>query len=205
MTKRRRDALGANRHIQSRQEYVDYDYVKKLSKEERDYLAKFTDEFYGATWDINPVYMVLKNIPNEEGLRDLVSNNIRYNTDYGTMVQVYGNTIPGQINLDFRKIRHLEVFFEAKKDTLSTSITNKYSKKNVHNPLNDEHRLSCVENVRANRNDLMSKRKQDLMYVNEKSLEEHMDKLQSYNSPEDQMIMEVDIVLQQLLNDDEES
>jgi hypothetical protein len=205
MIKKRRDALSANRHNQSRQEYVDYDYVKKLSKEERDYLAKFTDEFYGATWDINPVYMVLKDIPNEEGLRDLVSKNKRYSTNYGTMVQVYGNTVPGQINLDFRKIRHLEVFFEAKKDTLSTSITNKYSKKNVHNPLNDEHRLSCVENVRANRNDLMSKRKQDLMYVNEKSLEEHMDKLQSYGSPEDKMIMDVDIVLQQLLNDDEES
>lgn len=50
--KRRKDPLAGLKpemHPRNRREYIDMDYVKKLTPEEQAYLSKFTDEYYGAT------------------------------------------------------------------------------------------------------------------------------------------------------------
>jgi hypothetical protein len=45
--RKKRDPLKHSDQVRTRREFIDYDYVNQLSKEERDFLAKFTDEYYG--------------------------------------------------------------------------------------------------------------------------------------------------------------
>ena len=48
--KKKRDPLNLNHQTRTRRDYIDYDYAKELSKEEREWLAKFTDEYYGGAF-----------------------------------------------------------------------------------------------------------------------------------------------------------
>lgn len=47
--KKPRNPLAASDAPRTRKELLDYDYLKKLSPEELEYLAKFTDEYVGAS------------------------------------------------------------------------------------------------------------------------------------------------------------
>jgi hypothetical protein len=190
--KSRKNALSPKKHTKSRKEYVDYDYADVLSEEEKEWLGRFTDEFYGASWDLNAVFVLLKDIQDEK-LLDIIKDNTIHSTDLGKMVQVYGNTEKGQKNLDLRKIRSIEKFYPTKSGTLNNGVRFKYTKNNIHNPLLDEHRLSCVANVRANRNDLFANQKKNLLYSNEENIEEHIDNFSVENesyilSPEELFI-----------------
>jgi hypothetical protein len=52
-SKRRGDkypGLNPEMHPKNRAEYIDFEYVKKLSDEEKAWLSKFSDEYYGATF-----------------------------------------------------------------------------------------------------------------------------------------------------------
>jgi len=44
---KKRDPLKTKDQSRLRRQFIDYDYIKKLSPEEREFLAKFTDEYYG--------------------------------------------------------------------------------------------------------------------------------------------------------------
>lgn len=45
--KKKRNPLNFKQQTRPRREFMDYDYVHKLSPEEKEFLAKFTDEYYG--------------------------------------------------------------------------------------------------------------------------------------------------------------
>lgn len=44
---KKRNPLNPNHQVRTRREFIDYDYVNQLSKEEIEFLKKFTDEYYG--------------------------------------------------------------------------------------------------------------------------------------------------------------
>lgn len=48
------DSLNPARNTKVRGEFIDYDYKDKLSEEELTFLAKFNNEFYGASVGYNP-------------------------------------------------------------------------------------------------------------------------------------------------------
>lgn len=45
--KKKRDPLNLKHQTRPRREYIDYDYADTLNPEDREFLAKFTDEYYG--------------------------------------------------------------------------------------------------------------------------------------------------------------
>lgn len=151
---KKRKGYESKSQVKSRQEYVDYDYVDKLTEEEKRYLGKFTDEFYGATWDINPSYVLYNELPSEE-LKLKVRGNKRIRTDLGFLIQVTKNPDRKQ-NVDLRKIKMIDIFYKVGEYIYTTDTQYKYADTNVHDPQKDEHRLACVERVRLNRKDLSS-------------------------------------------------
>jgi len=47
---KKRNPLNPNHQTKPRQSFIDYDYVNKLSKKDRAFLSKFTDEYYGGVF-----------------------------------------------------------------------------------------------------------------------------------------------------------
>lgn len=48
--KKIRDPLNPAHQTRPRRDYIDYDYINKLDPKAREFLAKFTDEFYGGAF-----------------------------------------------------------------------------------------------------------------------------------------------------------
>jgi hypothetical protein len=61
-------------NIRNRQEFIDYDYIDKLSEKEKALLDKFTGEFYGAAFDDNPIHDIRRN---KKAARKLSKKQIR--------------------------------------------------------------------------------------------------------------------------------
>lgn len=65
--KRRSDVkypgLNPSYNSKIKQEYLDYDYVSKLSDKDKEFLNKFTEEFYGAALDVHNLENNLHNTP----------------------------------------------------------------------------------------------------------------------------------------------
>jgi hypothetical protein len=80
-SKSKKRGLYANSHYKYNQEYVDYDYVKKLSDDEAEWLSNFSDNYYGARFksddDLNPIKnRTLSYAQSRHRRRDIMS--IRY-------------------------------------------------------------------------------------------------------------------------------
>lgn len=53
--------LDRKMNIRNRQEFIDYDYVDKLTPKQKELLDKFTGEFYGAAFDDEPIHDIRRN------------------------------------------------------------------------------------------------------------------------------------------------
>ena len=86
-TKKRRSEIkhpGLKKHYNSRirQEYIDQDYIQDLNDEEKNFLSKFNEEYYGANLDFEKLE---NNLHNTEELKKLCTdrNNAQNRCIYG--------------------------------------------------------------------------------------------------------------------------
>jgi len=61
---KKRNPLNPSEHTKTRQSFIDYDYTSKLSKTDKDWLSKFTDEYYAGSFDENDRKNLIKGVSN---------------------------------------------------------------------------------------------------------------------------------------------
>lgn len=149
-----------------RRDYIDYTYLSKLNSKETDFLAQFTDEFYGASFEINPTYI-------KEG---------------GEYVQISGNDDPSK-DRDLRKYRNVRKYYLGTNGIYHYHPRYKYTSKNIHK--SEDHLKSCNRNANANARDLMAighpadVAKEEFQYF--------LENLQEGMSPEDMMVLREEV------------
>jgi len=110
-------ALKPELNLKSRYELIDYDYIKKLSEEEKDWLNKFTEEYVNASINTEDLS---KNLHNTEELKkDCYKRNNARNRDILTKAKISGNHV--SIDEMFVKKKSLKVDAE---ETLLDKIDN---------------------------------------------------------------------------------
>lgn len=60
MARKPKDVFASHKNTASRRPFIECDYLDQLSPEELKWLAKFTDEYHGAGFDINTTYALKK-------------------------------------------------------------------------------------------------------------------------------------------------
>lgn len=143
-----RKGYSFKQHPKERREFIDYNYLDKLSKEELDWLGNFTDSYYGAGYKLSKIYAKLTELPPE--FQELVKNNKIYKKYF---VQIYGNTKKDQVNLDMRKMKSYPQYYLDENSELTTDTKYRFSPENVMNPLD---RDSVNERVRTMRDDIFA-------------------------------------------------
>ena len=110
-------ALKPELNLKSRYELIDYDYIKKLSEEEKDWLNKFTEEYVNASINTEDLS---KNLHNTDELKkDCYKRNNARNRDILTKAKISGNHV--SIDEMFVKKKSLKVDTE---ETLLDKIDN---------------------------------------------------------------------------------
>lgn len=173
----KKDYLKRKNHPRQRREYVDYDYGDKLSCEDKEWLSKFTNEFYGADFQINNTFVKVKDI--RKVLKELI--NVTQDNETGDKWVSYLEKIRKnkasdfiQINnctdnLDLRKFRSVPKYYEDENKNLTTDIKYKY-KDTIHDP--KKHLKDCNANANASGRDIICN---GLKYDSEKVLAEMVD------------------------------
>lgn len=129
MGKKKRNPLNPAHTTKSRRDYLDYDYIDQLDDEQVEWLAKFTDEFYGADFKINDTYI----------------------REDGKYVQISGNKDKSK-NRDLRKYRSVTKYYRNENNQFTKNLEYKYSKENIHQT--EEHRKSCNRMANAMSNNI---------------------------------------------------
>lgn len=146
--KSRKGYLPSN-HTKERREYIDFDYINKLSDEEKEWLSRFADEEYSASFELNPVFIKFDDLAEE--YQDRVKNNTRHWGDY---VQVNNNDST-QSNLDMRKMRPYTQYYRTPTGRVSSKEKYRHSDKNINDPSTLNKRSRFNEKVRNMRDDLL--------------------------------------------------
>lgn len=143
----------------SRRNLQDYDYVDQLSDSDKEWLAKFTENYYSASFDLNPAFVrtpelvklveaKLARTTSESGIKkwteklELVKKHTR------KFYQVSENT-DKKYDIDLRIIKKVDIFYKTETGGYSTSKYYKYSENNVIDPTRDLDRKAC--NDRSNK------------------------------------------------------
>lgn len=160
----KKNFLQRRNHPRQRREYIDYDYSKKLTEEERDWLSKFTKEYYGADFQINDTYVNVEDL--KQVVKDLIDRYVddservtKYETYYenircfknDTYLQVSGNP-EKELNFDLRLIRSIDKFYEDKDGYLTTDTSFKYID-TIHDI--EKHLTACNSNSIASGRDII--------------------------------------------------
>lgn len=151
MTKRKKkrrsntEALKKYYTPRTRRGYLDYDYLERLSKEELDYLGRFTAEFYGADFVISPTY--IKNTPEH------LANIKREEEHEWLATKPKGRYI--QVNeRDLRRYRSIQKFYKTPSGRFSKSDKYKYSDENLHDT--PAKKSLCNNDAKDNKMDMMA-------------------------------------------------
>jgi hypothetical protein len=157
MPKKRQGYL-PQKHTKARRDFIDYDYIDKLSEDEKDWLSRFTDGEYGATFEKNPIFVKFDDLASD--FQAIVQNNVRIQDEY---VQVHGNTKSSQKNLDLRKLKKVTQYFLTPNGNMSEDERYKYSDNNVVDVDTPEKRRRFNEKVRSMENDIYAHRVKDIV------------------------------------------
>lgn len=165
MSRTPKQVFSKSHNCKDRRSSIDYDYIHKLSQEEKEWLAKFSDEYYSASFKINPTYVKYRDciktlkymISIEKNPKKLVKfqNQLEY---YKTLkeekfVQISDRQNRRE-NLDLRKFRSVKKYYKNTDNELKSDETLKYCSSNIH-PTPPK-RSSCNQNVNSSQRDLMS-------------------------------------------------
>lgn len=118
-SKNRWAALDPKFNLKSRQELIDFDYVDKLNDKEKDWLARFSEEYINASFDKNPRKNIQKSKKSRKEAYD--RNNAR-NRDILTRAKASGKaysleeTITSEEQLDSKLKELLESGYGGNKD-----------------------------------------------------------------------------------------
>lgn len=148
MAKKRKGFLSKN-HTKDRRQYIDYDYIHKLSEEEKEWLSRFTDEEYGASFELNPIFVKYNELTPEH--QKITKNNKLFSNVF---IQIYKNTKKDQINLDLRKLRYCTKYYRNNNGEFTTDERFKYSNNNINDASSKEKRKPFNKKVKDMRNDL---------------------------------------------------
>lgn len=150
-------------NTKARRDFIDYDYLEQLSEEETKWLAQFSDEYYGAGFNINVTYAKLKDVikvcknelakeTNPKKIKKWEYNLKRCQESTEEYVQIYGNK-KSKNNLDLRKCRKIPLYYKLPSGNFTKSAKHKYGN-TIHNP--SKHLKDCNERANASKSDLFS-------------------------------------------------
>lgn len=156
-----KEIFSKKHNTSSRSQFIDYNYLDKLSEQDREWLARFTENYYSASFDKNPAFVRTKDLipllQNEiiklQGSKKLkkfqehLDRALLHNKKF---YQVSENE-KKYLNIDLRKLRSLSIFYKIGNNRYSTSKDYKYSENNIIDPTNSSERKACndLNNTRS--------------------------------------------------------
>lgn len=210
MSRTSNESFSKSHNPKSRSSHIDYDYLGKLSESELAYLAKFSDEYYGAAFDTNPAYMLTKDllevidykintVKGDKRVKRWVDHKNRVAKYTKKFIQVSNNENKAH-NIDLRSCRSHNVWYKAPEGYYTTSERFKYSDKNI-NDLNDkEVRAECNErSVGQNRCVL------GMFGASPIENDDIMDYAETILGPEEMLIRFEELEMEEILNSSEYS
>lgn len=161
----------------SRRDAIDPDYLDKLSPEELAWYAKFTEEYYGASFQLNAAFairtdviaLVENEIPETKTAKQKekwTEHLARLKRTTGKYVQVSENQIKSH-DIDLRKCRKVQLYYINENGNFSKNDKYKYSTDNIANPNDLE--------LRKDYNDRVDRMKRCLLNSGNRILNENDD------------------------------
>jgi len=204
-------ALNRTFQTRNRAEHIDYDYISKLSDEDQAWLARFSDEYYGASFDINPTYVLKTDFlrhfkivifDEEEKLisednEKLIERIERKITKYTRQLEHYqeikvkylqisDHKVSWQ-NVDLRKVRSITKFYKKENGKYTEDTSYKYSSDNIQV---NTHLKACNDQANAMRMDMISNLRRNEV-VNDNEFDVILEDIQGMDiSAEERIILE---------------
>ena len=189
MARSTKKVFSLTNNIRSRRAFQDYDYLDKLSKSEKEFLAKFTDEYYSASYDLSSVYVerlkLLKFLRKFEQTDRIIAQ-IAYYSEM-TEDKVCINNSSKKLNVDLRKVKGLKKYYLDENGEFSTKKKYKYSDSNLHKP--SKYRADSELRDRVQKRDVMNVEKQELSLDDEGAIDIIDNIISPDMSPEDREIL----------------
>ena len=136
------DIFDKSKNPRSRQQLIDFDYLDKLSDTDKEWLAKFADEYYGASFKCNPAFMkrlelitlAKSHLDNPElsqrEMKRWEGHLSRAEASKKKFIQISENENKSH-NVDLRKCRSNNVYYKTGSNTYVASKDYRYSEDNI--------------------------------------------------------------------------
>lgn len=182
-----KEIFSKQHNTSSRSKHIDYDYLDQLSDTEKDWLAKFTENYYSASFDINPAFVKKEDLI--KVLVDKISrteksgkwlSKLEVVKNYTKKFYQVSSNLDKKLDIDLRIIKGVKIFYKKEDGRYTTSKYYKYSQNNVIDPVRDLERKDCTSRGNAQNQCVMSK-------FGANSIDDYELELQQL-SPEDIMI-----------------